>query len=822
MNSIKSKYLIILTVYLRWKCYKCKDKCPCSVCRESKKIVDVDQMTKKKRGRKCKTDYVASSNIGRYKKIQKSADIKPTNTIKTRKKNRASLNLKKKLSLSTDQPDNKSANQNIDDTKIKEKLRVNEFLIYEYYNEKECAGIMDEYDLENKKDNFIAVCPVEKEDNLNKSSDNDSVFSKILEMEDDEPVNNIENNINFDQENLMLSVIDKESLTYNSKIFNLDKTTINKTIVDTCNKYSDEIDRQDNLIHEVENQENEKNSYREKNFLQENSTQNNNFNKSTLNINFQTYKSQIKINNYFIKHKSCHAENQIEEQLDSNENHKTFLTKPCLICRKARFSRNELLKLLTFEEFMLSFKYFIKQAEVKVEENNFDVLYLETFYENKKLFQEYLDKHFKSDPNLLKMNFRRGKRICITCFQNNIEKKPLGANELFELVTEEDEQAEMDQTKKNEIFSEIKKFMYINGYDVDKSFPIFSNSVDLSVENFNIFNMIFAKHRQEDSTWHRNSNVNSFSPYKTVTNFNSFGSKSFGNNVTLQNLSNFNDKPLVHSVIPSNFDKNKISLMKESSLIDKENRFDARIDEEKKINLGEIITNQCQLIKNTMEFEQLIVIYSIKCVEDYIKQLNALSTNIHLSIGNLTDTMCKLVAKRRDTNNSADIDLDSNSLDSRKINKPQGIYINYLLNLVADSVNENDQNCLSSSSFSSEEKSYIDNLNKLLFFDSKVYQSIIMLKTVMNCFTIYLPFFKKINSELFTFTNISQGYLTQMFLEQFKESDLIEAPIVETKNAQQFSTENNNDQFIEKNPIDSLASDVHHLLHDRGMNLKGE
>ncbi len=99
-----------------------------------------------------------------------------------------------------------------------------------------------------------------------------------------------------------------------------------------------------------------------------------------------------------------------------------------------------------------------------------------------------------------------------------------------------------------------------------------------------------------------------------------------------------------------------------------------------------------------------------------------------------------------------------------------------------------------------------------------------MLKTVMNYFTIYLPFFKKINSELFTFKNFPQGVDKHMFIEQIQERHLHEASKIDTKNSRKITKENIYNYFIEKNKIDPLASQLQPKLDNQNeeMNLKDE
>lgn len=703
----------------------------------------------------------------------------------------------------------------INEDKIKNKLHVDDYIIYEY--DHSMSDDVEDIDLlvSNENEGEVNIPQLKgtqkneidsENDEMKESYCDDTVFSKIIEEADEDYKNILDTAIHPTNSNSyeiksndfqspnsnLLQKENSKTISNSNRIFKLQKIN-NKNKLLKFNDYSELVPKEIFLC------EDEKMAFQE-NF----SMFNDNLNK-TSNINFNIYKPQIKINNYFIKHKSNHLDNSFHDLSDVN-NQKRFLTKPCIICEKARFAKNELLKLQTCKEFMLSFKYFIKQAEIKVEQNNMNSTNLQIFLSNKNLFEEYYDKHYKNDPTSLKKNFKRGKRICVDCFEKYIETKPSGANELLELIREEDEQAEIDETKKNEIFREIKKFMYMNGYDVDKSFPIFSNSVDLTEENFNIFNIIFSKKVAEESTANKfTSNFNSISsPNKTMTNFNSNPSKISEVNNTLQNLSNFNDKPKISkdsNLIPSEIAKNKISISNVKSIFNEKN-FHPKNENAIGDTLSptEMLRRQCEFFKNVMTFEQLVMLQIMNSVDDYILKLSMLSRNIQT----LINFMSNLIIMYRDNKcryekssliNKDELIPKENLLNRNDTNLKDNSLNEEMKDILIKNLNDNSE-CKDKISMSHEydEKSILENLNRLLFLNTKVIHALNMYKTIMNYFSTFLPVFCK-NSNIQNINYFcSNNYIdlsgnTNVINNEQKETIPL---IIESKNLIQIENECNN------------------------------
>ena len=662
--------------------------------------------------------------------------------------------------------ENLPRNLPLEENKIKDKFKVDDYIIYEYDgsipNNFEPSEEADEKSVdhkgENENESKSDLHKIRNESKifdipLTKSSE-DTFFSKIIEVDDlEEGLNyqntyNLSNSLNHTESKS--SPFSKEKLTVNNKIFNLEKI-INKNKFNRLNECNENY----NKFQEKTLVFNENNSPP----VQEKSLPIIDTQVKYTNVNFNTYKPQIKINNYFIKHKSLRSENQNGEESDKNS-FKKYLTKPCIICEKARFARNELLKLQNLEEFILCFKYFTKQVEFKIEEGKLNESNREIFENNKKTFDEYFDKTFRSNIYITRRNFRRGKRICIYCFQKHIEENPVGASYLIEFFAEEDEKPELDESIKNEIVSEIKKFMYMNGYDIDKSFPIFSNSLNLTEENFNIFNVVFGIKKSEQAMTNNhteflkegsifNSNNNKRNLRELDGNYENY----------IYHLSNFNDKSSVNSQKwkRGNF-KNNSNLQNGSfNILHNHSKYKENIDLNEKstcffnnkscASTMEILKNQCDSIKNMMAFEQLVFFQIMGSVDEYIQKLTLSSRNIQISANFLYTLIQQIAVKKEEMKNDNQSEINKTNLPR---NFSQECKENFGIDAFPDFLNTkkneivNDHSNMPSYLDNLELNdpiSILDNLNKLLILNSKISQLINFLNNAMNRFAIYSPFF---------------------------------------------------------------------------------
>ncbi len=176
------------------------------------------------------------------------------------------------------------------------------------------------------------------------------------------------------------------------------------------------------------------------------------------------------------------------------------LTKPCNVCGNSHLEKYEILKFSTFGDFL---KILNKSVNLNPEESYLtiqtDSNLINVKIENRKYLEDptSLEK-LKSEINKIKEDFQNGiikqenifkrtKRICHICLSEKLCQEK-GLSDLLDCVIEEDEKAELDIVKKEEILRNINTFMpSIQKIKLEET----DNEADTKI--FNIFDYIFGK-----------------------------------------------------------------------------------------------------------------------------------------------------------------------------------------------------------------------------------------------------------------------------------------------------------------------------------------
>ncbi len=175
------------------------------------------------------------------------------------------------------------------------------------------------------------------------------------------------------------------------------------------------------------------------------------------------------------------------------------LTKPCNICGNSHLEKYEIMKFTTFSDFL---KILYKSINLSPNESYLTIQtesnlinaqisnrkYLEDPLHVEKLKTDFskIKEDFQNGIIKQENNFKRTKRICHVCLSEKLSQEN-GMNDLLDSVIEEDEKAELDLVKKEEILRNINTFMI----PIQKIKQDGEN--DAETNFFNIFDYIFGK-----------------------------------------------------------------------------------------------------------------------------------------------------------------------------------------------------------------------------------------------------------------------------------------------------------------------------------------
>ncbi len=177
------------------------------------------------------------------------------------------------------------------------------------------------------------------------------------------------------------------------------------------------------------------------------------------------------------------------------------LTKPCNICGNSHLEKYEIMKFTTFSDFLKILYKSINLSPnesyltIQTESNFINALisnrkYLEDPLHVEKLKRDFskIKEDFQNGTIKQENNFKRTKRICHVCLSEKLSQEN-GMNDLLDSVIEEDEKAELDLVKKEEILRNINTFMI----PIQKIKQEEEGENDAERKFFNIFDYIFGK-----------------------------------------------------------------------------------------------------------------------------------------------------------------------------------------------------------------------------------------------------------------------------------------------------------------------------------------